>query len=322
MLRVIVTGCAGFIGSHLCEKLLCEGHTVIGIDNYDPFYNRHIKEYNLKFLQGYPKFSFKEIDLRSGHEALSSQLSETYDAVIHLAAKAGVGPSISDPASYIENNLLSTIFLLEWMRKKDIKNIVFASSSSVYGNSSLLPFQEFQAMGGLCISPYATSKLACEELLFTYHHLHAFNVINARLFTVYGPRQRPDLAIHKFTALLRRCEAVPIYGDGSNARDYTYIDDIVRGLISSLVYMLNEDKVYEIINLGSGCPISLLELVHTLGEVTNRQPNIIFYPNQTGDVSVTYADNGKAKNLLGYSPCTSLVDGLSSFVQWFDKINS
>ena len=259
MLTVLVTGCAGFIGSHLSERLLSEGHRVIGIDNFDAFYDHSLKEANLAVLRQHSRFTFQEADLRSGSAALAATLpAAPYNAVIHLAAKAGVGPSLRDPAAYIENNVLGTTHLLEWMRKHNIKNLLFASSSSVYGNTPAIPFREDEPLLARCISPYAASKLAGEELTFTYHHLYQMNVLNARFFTVYGPRQRPDLAIHKFARLLRAGLSIPVYGDGSTSRDYTFVADTVDGIVRGLGYILDNPGVYETVNLGNSQPTRLV----------------------------------------------------------------
>ncbi|WP_081910586.1 GDP-mannose 4,6-dehydratase [Hymenobacter sp. APR13] len=320
MRTVLVTGSAGFIGSHLCERLLADGHRVVGVDNFDPFYKQTIKEANLAALRQHPHFSFCQADLRQGAVALQEALPAgfTYEAVIHLAAKAGVGPSLREPAAYMENNVLGTTHLLEWMRQQEVKTLVFASSSSVYGNTPRTPFREDESLLARSISPYAASKLAGEALTFTYHHLYKMSVLNARFFTVYGPRQRPDLAIHKFARLLRAGQPIPVYGDGSMARDYTFVADTVDGIVRGLEYLLAHPGTYETVNLGNSQPVPLLELVAAIGQAVGVAPVLQFQPTQAGDVDITYADNEKAARLLGYQPRTTLAEGLRQFVGWLD----
>jgi UDP-glucuronate 4-epimerase len=319
MPTVLITGCVGFIGSHLSERLLNEGYQVVGLDNFDPFYDRYLKEHNLALLRSHPGFTFCELDLCQGEEALATLPPGPYDAVVHLAAKAGVGPSVREPAEYLKNNLLGTTYLLEWMRQQAVPNLVFASSSSVYGNTPNRPFREDDSLLARSISPYAASKLAGEALTFTYHHLYGIGVLNTRLFTVYGPRQRPDLAIHKFASRLRDGQLLPIYGDGSTSRDYTYVADIVDGLVRSLAYLQAHPGTYETVNLGNGSPISLIKLITALGQATGVEPQLEYLPMQAGDMELTYADNRKAQRLLGYEPRTSLAQGLQHFVHWLNE---
>lgn len=320
MRTLLVTGCAGFIGSHLSERLLADGCRVIGLDNFDPFYDRQLKEQNLAALRRHSNFTFCQADLRHGPEAIAAALPPvTYDAVIHLAAKAGVGPSLREPAAYMENNVLGTTHLLEWMRQHDIKTLLFASSSSVYGNTPATPFREDEPLLARCISPYAATKLAGEELTFTYHHLYQMSVLNARFFTVYGPRQRPDLAIHKFARLLRDGQRIPVYGDGSTSRDYTFVADTVEGIVRGLNYLLNNPGTYETVNLGNSQPVPLLDLIAAVGEAVGVTPFLEFLPDQPGDVDITYADNTKAKRLLGYEPRIPLAEGLRQFVAWLGE---
>ncbi|WP_400190902.1 GDP-mannose 4,6-dehydratase [Hymenobacter sp. B81] len=319
MHTVLVTGCAGFIGSHLCERLLAENFRVIGLDNFDPFYDRSIKQHNLVPLLLHPRFTFHELDLRAGSEALIQALGagdSGISLVVHLAAKAGVGPSVREPLAYLSNNVLGTAHLLEWMRAAGVGRLLFASSSSVYGNTVHRPFREDEPLQQECISPYATTKLAGEELNYTYHHLHGLSVLNARFFTVYGPRQRPDLAIHKFARLLLAGGPIPVYGDGTTARDYTYIDDTVDGIVRGLRYLLVQPRVYETVNLGNNRPVALLELIQALGHALEIEPRLEFHPMQAGDVDLTFADLTKARALLGYAPRTSLSKGLQQFVAW------
>lgn len=319
MPTVLVTGCAGFIGSHLSQRLLADGFRVLGLDNFDPFYDRSLKEQNLALLQPHERFSFRELDLRHGAAALDAAwpaAADTPDVVVHLAAKAGVGPSVREPLAYLDNNVLATGHLLEWMRGRQVQRLLFASSSSVYGNTRQLPFNEEEQLQQACISPYATSKLAGEELTYTYHHLYRLNVLNARFFTVYGPRQRPDLAIHKFTRLLLAGQPIPVYGDGSTARDYTFVGDTVEGVVRGVRYLLEHDDVYETVNLGNNRPVPLLELIRAVAGAVGVEARLDFQPMQAGDVDVTYADIRKAQALLGYAPQTPLAEGLRQFVEW------
>ncbi|HEX8328087.1 MAG TPA: SDR family NAD(P)-dependent oxidoreductase [Hymenobacter sp.] len=316
---ILVTGCAGFIGSHLCERLLHDGYRVIGIDNFDDFYPRATKEANLEIFAKHPRFSFIEVDLRNGARALAEHVTEPVDLVAHLAAKAGVGPSVKDPAGYMETNVLGTTHLLEWMRQQEVHNLFFASSSSVYGNTPELPFEEEASMLKAAVSPYAASKLAGEELIYTYHHLYQLKALCARFFTVYGPRQRPDLAIHKFARLLRAGQPIPVFGDGHTARDYTFVDDTVEGIARGIAYLLaQEAPVYELVNLGNHHPVSLLELIEAVGKAVGVEPQLSFQVPQAGDVEITYADITKAQHMLGYAPQTKLAEGLRQFVQWLD----
>ncbi|RPD45797.1 NAD-dependent epimerase/dehydratase family protein [Hymenobacter sediminis] len=321
MASILVTGCAGFIGSHLAERLLHDGHRVVGLDNFDPFYDRARKQQNLKSCLQYPRFTFHEADLRQGMDALVDALpADPIEVVVHLAAKAGVGPSVREPIAYLENNVVGTTHLLEWMRLRDIRKLFFASSSSVYGNTPERPFREDMNLLASCISPYAASKLSGEQLTYTYHHLYGLDVLNARFFTVYGPRQRPDLAIHKFVRLLRAGEPIPVFGDGTTARDYTFVLDTVDGIARGVAYLLTHDHVYETINLGNNRPVALLELIEAVGQAVHTTPQLAFQPMQAGDVDVTYADISKAQRLLGYAPQTTLADGLQAFVQWMDQM--
>ncbi|MCC3159061.1 GDP-mannose 4,6-dehydratase [Hymenobacter sp. 15J16-1T3B] len=322
MPTVLVTGCAGFIGSHLCQRLLADGFRVVGLDNFDPFYDRALKERNLRPLLADPRFEFRELDLRAGAAALEAAWpapADTPDVVVHLAAKAGVGPSVKEPLAYLDNNVLATGHLLEWLRQRGIGRLLFASSSSVYGNTRQLPFNEEEQLQQACISPYATTKLAGEELTYTYHHLYRLNVLNARFFTVYGPRQRPDLAIHKFARLLRAGQPIPVYGDGSTARDYTFVADTVDGVVRGVRYLLAHEGVYETVNLGNNRPVPLLELIRAVAAAVGVEAQLEFLPMQAGDVDVTFADIRKAQSLLGYAPQTTLADGLRQFVAWLDE---
>ncbi|MGE4587135.1 MAG: GDP-mannose 4,6-dehydratase [Mangrovibacterium sp.] len=316
MAKFIVTGCAGFIGSHLCEKLLTEGHEVFGIDNFDPFYNRRIKEKNLDFARSHPRFRFSETDLADRQAVEKTFERMEADAVVHLAGKAGVRPSISDPAGYIRANISATQNLLEIMRERGIRKLAFASSSSVYGNTGEIPFSERQDVSRP-VSPYAFTKRSCELLNYTWHKLYGLDVINLRFFTVYGPRQRPDLAIHKFTRLLLNGEEIPMFGDGSSARDYTYYEDTINGICRTLDYLAAHKKVYELINLGNNHPIPLREMIEIIGEIAGMPVRIQTLPPQAGDVDITCANIDKARKLLGYQPAYAFEQGIQNFVNWY-----
>ncbi|MBA9076983.1 GDP-mannose 4,6-dehydratase [Rufibacter quisquiliarum] len=318
MNKVLITGAAGFIGSHLSERLLQTGVHVIGVDNFDSFYDRSIKERNLAVLKEYKNFSFIEMDLRVASSF--NTLPTTLDAVIHLAAKAGVLPSIKDPNGYLEANLAGTMNLLEFMRQHEIKKYVFASSSSVYGNNKIIPFSEADAVDNP-ISPYAFSKKSGELLNHTYHHLYKIDTVNLRFFTVFGPRQRPDLAIHKFFKLIYNNQPVTLYGDGSTARDYTFVQDTVTGIVAALRFVMEKEGVFETFNLGNNSPVSLIDLINTIYQVIGKEPNIQYMPMQPGDVDITYANIEKAKVMLGYNPKTTLLDGLKAFKEWYNEKN-
>jgi UDP-glucuronate 4-epimerase len=316
-MTILITGIAGFIGSHLGEKLLFYGHEVIGLDNFDPFYSKLIKKKNLKELLKSDKFSFFEADIRDMQTLGIIFKNYKIDVVIHLAAKAGVRPSIIDPMGYYEVNVIGTLNILEAMKKYKVLKMIFASSSSVYGNNYKVPFSETDNVD--CqISPYAASKKSGEILCHTYHHLYGFHIFCLRFFTVYGPRQRPDLAIHKFTKNLFEEVPIPYYGDGSTKRDYTHIDDILQGIISSL------DRVndFEIFNLGESKTISLIDLIKLLEKYTNRRAKLNYLPIQAGDVKQTFADITKAQDFLNYSPKMSMEEGLINFIKWYRELNN
>ncbi|MCE5347703.1 MAG: GDP-mannose 4,6-dehydratase [Bacteroidales bacterium] len=313
-MNILVTGCAGFIGSSLTQRLLNEDYRVIGIDNFDPFYPKALKEKNLKALLYHPCFTFYEADITEPD--CFSVIKDNINCVVHLAAKAGVRPSIDFPSDYTKNNIFGTQNLLNWMVLKGIHKYIFASSSSVYGNSLTVPFKETQDVNET-ISPYAFTKKSGEILNYTYHHLYNIDIVNLRLFTVYGPKQRPDLAIRKFTDLIYSDKPVTLYGDGTSSRDYTFIDDIVEGIISSVRLVSKSNDFFEIINLGSNHPITLIEMVNVISDAVGKKPEIIFNKMQPGDVSRTYADITKAGRLLSYSPRTPFKEGITKFVEWY-----
>ena len=314
----LVTGGAGFIGSSLADFLLKKDYKVVVIDNFCDFYDPSIKRNNVKDNLDNPNYKLYEIDLRCKSDVEKVFRENKIDVVIHLAAMAGVRPSIENPILYQEVNCIGTQNLLEVMKEYGVKNLVMASSSSVYGNNKKVPFKETDIVD-YAISPYAATKKSNEVMTHVYHKLFNMNVIMLRFFTVYGPRQRPDLAINKFTRLMLNDEEVTMFGDGTTSRDYTYIDDIVSGIYSSINYVLNNNDVYEIVNLGNSSPISLKEMINTIAEVLNKEPKIKEMPMQQVDVNITYADISKAKEMLNYDPKTPFKEGIEKFVKWYKE---
>jgi len=317
MKKILITGCAGFIGSHLSEKLLNDGNKVIGIDNFDNFYDKKIKENNIRKILENKNFSFYEIDIRK-KEQLNLIKEEDIQIVIHLAAKPGVLPSLKNPEEYIIANIIGTQNILDFIKNKKIKKYIFASSSSVYGNNKKIPFCEDDITDNP-ISPYAFTKKSCELLNFTYHKLYNIDTINLRLFTVYGPRQRPDLAIHKFTKMIIEGLPILVYGDGTSSRDYTYVDDIIDGIILSIEAINKKDDIFEIINLGNESPIPLNKLISIISEYLCLKPKIINLPKQLGEVEITYASIEKARRFLGYNPKFSITYGIAKFIDWYKQ---
>ena len=318
MKTYLVTGGAGFIGSTLCEELLKENNKVIAIDNFCEFYDVKLKEKNANELQKYDNFKLYRSDIRDKNAIKKVFEENNIDIVVHLAAMAGVRPSIENPCLYQEVNCLGTQNLLEEMKKHNVKKLVAASSSSVYGNCKEVPFREDMIVD-YAISPYAATKKANEVMAHVYHKLFDFNVIMLRFFTVYGPKQRPDLAINKFTRLMIEDKEIPMFGDGTTSRDYTYIDDIVDGVIKSCNYIFKEQNVYEIINLGNSSPISLKDMINVIAKTLGATPKIKQLPMQQGDVERTYADINKAKELIGYNPKTTFEEGIEKFVKWYKE---
>ncbi len=310
--KILVSGAAGFIGSHLCERLVLGKASVTGLDNFDNSYSRDVKEANISALLSGKNFKFVEGDIRDAACIESVVQKQKPDMIVHLAAKAGVRPSIEDPVGYQDVNINGTMVLLEAARKFGIKNFIFASSSSVYGNNKKVPFAETDNVD-FPISPYAATKKAGELICHTYSHLYNINMMCLRFFTVYGPRQRPDLAIYKFTSLLESGKAIPVFGDGSMKRDFTYIDDIIGGIIGAM----RNCKGYEIYNLGESRPVRLDALIAEIENALGKKAIINRLPMQPGDVLQTYADVTKAKQKLGYEPKTDLKTGLKEFVEWF-----
>jgi UDP-glucuronate 4-epimerase len=312
-MAVLVTGGAGFIGSHVAERLVARGERVIVVDNFEPFYDPAIKRANLAALEGNPLFRLVEADIADLPPLEREIEGEEIDFIVHLAARAGVRPSIAQPEAYARTNVLGTISMLELARKRSVRGFVFGSSSSVYGDRAEVPFQESDPVASP-ISPYAATKRAGELLCHTYAHLYGLGVVALRFFTVYGPRQRPDLAIHKFTRLLSRGEALPFFGDGSTRRDYTWVDDIVQGVRAAIDY---NASMHEVINLGESETTELSRLIELLEENLGRRAVVDRQPVQPGDVPVTFADISKARRLLGYAPATKIEDGIPKFVEWF-----
>lgn len=316
MKTYLITGGAGFIGSNLADFLLKNNNKVIVVDNFCDFYDPNIKRNNVKHNLSNENYKLYENDILDFNAIEEIFNSNNIDAVVHLAAMAGVRPSIENPILYQNVNCVGTQNILELMKKYNVKNLVMASSSSVYGNNKKVPFEETDTVD-FAISPYAATKKANEVMTHVYHKLYNFNVIMLRFFTVYGPRQRPDLAINKFTKLMLNNEEISMFGDGTTSRDYTYIDDIVYGINASINYVLNNQNVYEVINLGNSNPITLKEMIITIGNVLNKTPNIKILPMQPGDVNTTYANIGKAKKMLNYNPKTSFKEGIEKFVEWY-----
>ena len=318
MKTYLITGGAGFIGSTLADELLKRKNKVLVIDNFCDFYDPKLKEENVKHNLENSNYKLYRIDIRDYGDVQKVFNDNKIDCVIHLAAMAGVRPSIDNPLYYQEVNCVGTQNILEAMKKTNVTKLVMASSSSVYGNCDKVPFRE-DFIVDYAISPYAATKKANEVMTHVYHKLYNFNVIMLRFFTVYGPRQRPDLAINKFTKLMLNNEEIPMFGDGSTSRDYTFVDDIVDGIIRSIDYVSSNDDVYEIINLGNSSPVSLKEMIDEIGKVVHKTPIIKQLPMQPGDVNKTYADISKAQRMLGYNPKTSFHDGLEAFYKWYTQ---
>jgi UDP-glucuronate 4-epimerase len=317
-MKVLLTGAAGFIGSTLAERLRARGDDVVGFDNFDPFYPRAVKERNLTRLRADKGFRLIEGDLRQPAD-LKRAFDEAgaVDAVVHLAALAGVRPSLLEPVRFYEVNVMGTLHLLEASRARGVQRVVFASSSSVYGLDSTVPFRESDPCAAP-LSPYAATKRACELLAFNTHHLHGLAITSLRLFTVYGPRQRPDLAIHKFTRLIAGGQTIELFGDGSTSRDYTWVDDIVDGIIAAVDQQGRDHApLCRTYNLGGSQTTTLRELVDQIAAALGRQPNIVWRPEQPGDMKRTLADVSLAQRELGYAPRVPIAEGIPRFVRWW-----
>ncbi|HYW69886.1 MAG TPA: GDP-mannose 4,6-dehydratase [Pyrinomonadaceae bacterium] len=314
MKNILITGGAGFIGSHLVARLLAEGDwRITVVDDFNDFYDPSIKRANIEPYFADPNFKLIETDIRdyySLHEVFSEG---TFDCLVHLAARAGVRPSLTEPRLYVETNINGTTNLLELARRHQVKQFVFGSSSSVYGENRKVPFSEDDAIFNP-ISPYAATKAAGELLCHTYSHLYGLRIVCLRFFTVYGARQRPDLAIHKFAKLIQQQQPIPVFGDGTTRRDYTYIDDIIAGVRAAIDY---DQSNYEVINLGESQTVELRQLITLLEDALGAAAQIDWQPPQPGDVPQTFADISKARRLLKYDPQTQIAAGIKKFVDWF-----
>jgi UDP-glucuronate 4-epimerase len=310
-MRILVTGGAGFIGSHLVEKLLSLGHNVAILDDFNDFYDPGIKRQNIAAVA--KDVAIHHLDLRDGGAVRNLFHREKFEAIAHLAARAGVRPSIQNPQLYYDTNVDGTLHLLDAARVTGIERFLFASSSSVYGNSKPVPFSEDRQLFQT-LSPYGATKIAGEFLCSTYSHLYGIRVVALRYFTVYGPRQRPDLAIHQFTQKIHAGKPIDQFGDGTTRRDYTYIDDIIQGTMAAFKY---DGPMFDIFNLGESETIQLRDLIAGIENALGEKAKINRLPEQPGDMPVTYADISKARKLLGYNPSTRLSDGLPRFIEWF-----
>ncbi|MDD2440423.1 MAG: SDR family NAD(P)-dependent oxidoreductase [Methanosarcinaceae archaeon] len=311
-MTILVTGCAGFIGSSVVDRLLDSGEEVVGLDNMDSYYEPSIKKKNIEHNLQNPNFYFKQTDIRDLKALEKIFKNFKIETIIHLAARAGVRPSIEAPLLYEDVNIKGTLNLLELSKIHKPANLIVASSSSVYGINKKVPFRETDNVDK-AISPYAASKKACETFCYTYHHLYGLPIVCLRFFTVYGPRQRPEMAIHKFTRLIDEGLEIQMYGDGTSKRDYTYISDIVDGIIRSM----DIKEGYEILNLGNSKVVELRYLIHLIEKNLGKKAIIKQLPDQPGDVPITYSDISKAKELLGYAPQTSIEEGIEKFVKWY-----
>jgi UDP-glucuronate 4-epimerase len=309
-MKALITGAAGFIGSHLSERLLDDGLMVVGLDNFDDFYNPQIKRQNIKGCLKNKNFQLVEADIRDS-AAMDKTIGGGVEIIVHLAARAGVRPSIEKPLLYADVNINGTMVLLEAAKKHKVNKFIFGSSSSVYGNNKKVPFSEDDNVD-FPISPYAATKKAGELICHTYHHLYGISITPLRFFTVYGPRQRPDLAIHKFAQLIEQGKPIPVYGDGSMMRDFTYIDDIIDGTVAAM----NKCTGFSIYNLGESRPISVSDLIAEIEKALGKKAVKKYLPPQPGDVERTFADVTRAVNELGYKPNTTIQAGLAKFVQW------
>jgi UDP-glucuronate 4-epimerase len=314
-LRMFITGAAGFVGSHLVDRVLADGHEVIAVDNFDPFYPEAIKRANLAQAAASPRFRIEEVDIRDA-AAIDRLVSESRpEAIVHLAARAGVRPSIEQPSLYADVNVTGTVNLLQAAcRIEPRPRFVYASSSSVYGDRDDAPFRETDPVD-MPVSPYAATKKACELLAHTFHHLHGLPVTGLRFFTAYGPRNRPDLAIARFADLIRRGRPVTMFGDGTTRRDYTYVADIVDGIVRAV----DRCTGHHLYNLGNSDPVDLRTLIAAVGHAVGRTPVITRASEQPGDVRQTYADVSRARDELGYRPTTPLAVGLSCYVDWLRR---
>lgn len=312
-MNCLVTGAAGFLGSHVSETLLADGWQVVGVDNFDPFYDPSVKRENLRSLRRNKQFQIAEGDIRDRAFLDSVAARAKFDAIVHLAARPGVRPSLEDPRTYMDVNVSGTAEILEFAKRNGVPKFVFASSSSIYGEREGSPFRE-DDVSDSPVSPYAASKKAGELLAYTYHKNYGISVTCLRFFTVYGPRQRPEMAIHRFTRAIDQGQPIEIFGDGSSRRDYTFVDDAVAGVAAAL----EKAKSYRVYNIGNHRTVQLLDLVHRLEEILGKKAEIKFLPAQPGDVPLTCADIQRAQEELGYSPSTPLERGLELFAEWYE----
>ena len=313
-MEVLLTGGAGFIGSHLAERLLRDGHVVTIVDDFNDFYDQKLKRENIEALQGIGRLNLFEGDIRDRAVVRELFIGQRFGHIVHLAARAGVRPSIKDPRLYVDTNVTGTLNLLEAARRARVGKFVLGSTSSVYGINSKVPFSEDDAILH-SISPYAATKLCAEQLCHNYHHLHGMETVILRFFTVYGPRQRPEMAIHKFTRAICNGEPIEMYGDGSTRRDYTYVSDIVDGVFAAMLGKF----AYEIINLGDSNTVELRRLISLIEGASGKKATIHTLPEQPGDVPITYANIDKARRLLGYEPKVKIEEGIERFVAWYQK---
>jgi UDP-glucuronate 4-epimerase len=315
MKEIMVTGGAGFIGSQLCRALLGKGHQVVCVDNMDDYYSPLRKEANIRELMANESFTFLKGDIRNRSFMNSIFLEREVSSIVHLAARAGVRASIADPLLYTDVNVNGTMVLLEMARLNGIERFVFASSSSVYGKVDQKDSFHEEMDADHPASPYGATKRAGELLCYSHHQIFGLSVAALRLFTVYGPRQRPEMAIHKFTRLIDEGREIPVFGDGSTLRDYTYVDDIIKGIIGALY----DNRGFEIYNLGNSKPVKLLDMIHLIEKHLDREAKINLLPEQPGDVPMTFANNQKAKSHLGFSPEVNIDEGIKRFVEWYTK---
>jgi UDP-glucuronate 4-epimerase len=321
-MKVLITGAAGFIGSHLCERLLTDGSEVVGVDNFDDFYDPQIKRRNIRTCLKNKNFHLIKADIRDS-VTMDRTIGNGIEIIVHLAARAGVQPSIDQPLLYADVNINGTMALLKAAKKHKTPSFIFGSSSSVYGNNKKVPFSEDDCVD-FPISPYAATKKAGELICHTYHHLYNIPITCLRFFTVYGPRQRPDLAIHKFAKLIEQDKSIPVYGDGSMMRDFTYIDDIIDGTVAAINRVTsNESRAtsheFNIYNLGQSRPITVNDLITEIEKALGKKAIRQYLPPQPGDVERTYADVTKAARELGYNPSTTIQQGLAKFITWLKK---
>ena len=311
-MKVLVTGAAGFIGSHVVDRLLADGHSVLGLDNFDPFYDIRQKRDNITNALVHKCFELVEGDIRDSSLLASLFSRFEPDAVIHLAAKAGVRPSLEDPGLYMDVNVTGTTRVFEAARRMNQPpRVVYASSSSVYGDRDTAPFRESEDVDSP-ISPYAASKRACEIVASTFHHLYGLNLTGLRFFTAYGPRNRPDLAVSKFSRLILDDQPIPVFGDGSTRRDYTYVEDIADGVVKAMHHC----QGLHLYNLGNSSPVTLSELISTIAQALGREPHLNHLPTQPGDVRQTFADISLATKELGFQPTMEFAEGVRRYVEW------